>query len=75
MINVSNLSSKSSDNGYLADETDNSVVKSQSNLPPPACFKTCLQCRKENPNPYFQFCYLCFRVSKINKRVILFIFF
>ncbi|XP_050428015.1 E3 ubiquitin-protein ligase Mdm2-like isoform X2 [Adelges cooleyi] len=50
-----------SDNSYFPDETDVQNVDSKSNLPPPACFKTCLKCKKQNPNPYFQYCYKCFR--------------
>ncbi|XP_060859946.1 protein Mdm4-like [Metopolophium dirhodum] len=49
------------DNGYNPDDTDGRVTTPKTDLPPPACFKTCLQCRKENPNPYFQYCFVCFR--------------
>ncbi|KAL4127250.1 hypothetical protein QTP88_011429 [Uroleucon formosanum] len=46
--------------GYCPEDTDGRVTP-KTDLPPPACFKTCLQCRKENPNPYFQYCFVCFR--------------
>lgn len=49
------------DNGYNPEDTDGRVNTPKTDLPPPACFKTCLQCRKENPNPYFQYCFVCFR--------------
>ncbi|XP_022175656.1 E3 ubiquitin-protein ligase Mdm2-like isoform X2 [Myzus persicae] len=50
------------DHGYLPDDTDVCQVSNpKTDLPPPACFQQCLQCRKENPNPYFQYCFVCFR--------------
>lgn len=52
-----------SDPGYLPDDHDNEVSVPKTKLPPPACFKTCLQCLKENSNPYFQYCHTCFKVS------------
>ncbi|VVC36879.1 Zinc finger, RING/FYVE/PHD-type [Cinara cedri] len=58
---ILNELSNSSDNGYLPDDTDIQGAIKCTNLPPPACFQTCLQCRKENPNPYFQYCFICFR--------------
>ncbi|KAF0757715.1 E3 ubiquitin-protein ligase Mdm2-like [Aphis craccivora] len=48
------------DNGHNED-TDYQSTTPNINLPPPACFPKCLQCLKENENPYFQFCYTCFR--------------
>lgn len=50
------------DNGYCADDTDGQIASSsKTTLPPPACFKNCLQCHNKNPNPYFQYCFVCFR--------------
>ncbi|XP_025192309.1 protein Mdm4-like [Melanaphis sacchari] len=59
--NIINCDKIDTENGYLPDDTDVQVTSSKTHLPPPACFKTCLQCRKENPNPYFQYCFVCFR--------------
>ncbi|XP_016656910.1 uncharacterized protein LOC100162540 isoform X2 [Acyrthosiphon pisum] len=60
--NIINCDDTLQDNGYNPDciDTDGRVTP-KTELPPPACFKTCLQCRKENPNPYFQYCFVCFR--------------
>ncbi|XP_060855675.1 E3 ubiquitin-protein ligase Mdm2-like, partial [Metopolophium dirhodum] len=49
------------DNGYIPDETDVILTTTKTDLPPPAHFIICLQCRKKNPNPHFQYCYVCFR--------------
>lgn len=57
----------SSDNGYLRDDSDVQITKAtrlKTNLNLPARFKTCVQCQKENTNPYFQYCSKCFKVSK-----------
>uniref|UniRef100_A0A2S2NP85 Uncharacterized protein n=2 Tax=Schizaphis graminum TaxID=13262 RepID=A0A2S2NP85_SCHGA len=51
------------DKGYFPDDSDVTLTSSKTKVPPPACFKICLQCKKDNPNPYFQYCYVCFRVS------------
>lgn len=60
----------SSDHGYLPDDSDAQLMNQtipKTNLPFPARFKTCVQCRKPNANPYFQYCHKCFRVGhKIN---------
>jgi len=52
------------DNGYNED-TDYQLTTSNINLTLPACFRKCLQCGEENSNPYYQFCFICFRVSNI----------
>ncbi|XP_060844266.1 protein Mdm4-like isoform X4 [Rhopalosiphum padi] len=49
------------DKGYFPDDSDVTLTTSKTNAPPPACFKICLQCKKENSNPYFQYCFVCFR--------------
>jgi len=38
------------------------TVPKTTTLPTPACFRTCVECQKENSNPYFQYCHTCFRV-------------
>lgn len=62
---ANDISEHSDGTGYFPeniDETDdqNGVSKKR---PPPACFKKCVQCQKLNPNPYFQYCLSCYRVS------------
>lgn len=67
-----------SDNGYLPSNSDVQVTKAtipKTNLPLPARFKTCVQCRKQNSNPYFQYCCQCFKVSKSVRLVYLIMLF
>uniref|UniRef100_A0A2S2Q676 Uncharacterized protein n=1 Tax=Sipha flava TaxID=143950 RepID=A0A2S2Q676_9HEMI len=52
-----------SDIGYLPDDSDTKLSLQKNKWPTPACFKKCLQCLKENSNPYFQYCFTCFKVS------------
>ncbi|XP_060847153.1 LOW QUALITY PROTEIN: E3 ubiquitin-protein ligase Mdm2-like [Rhopalosiphum padi] len=40
------------------------LTTSNINLTLPACFRKCLQCGEENSNPYYQFCFICFRYRK-----------
>lgn len=54
----------SNDNGYSPDDTEGGIQLSTpgtKELYP--CFKTCLMCKANNTNPYFQYCHKCFRVS------------
>lgn len=54
------------DNGHSPNNSDVQLTKAttpKTNLPLPARFKTCVQCRKQNDDPYFQFCNKCFKVS------------
>jgi len=51
-------------NGYTPDDTDIQVTTPETNILIPACFDTCLMCKKKNCNPHFQFCYECFRYRK-----------
>lgn len=53
-----------SDKGYIPDECDDQITNTKIVLPP-ACFQKCVQCLKENPNPHFQCCYICYRVSSL----------
>jgi len=48
------------DNGYSPDDTDSQDTILKKNLPS-ACFKKCSRCKKENTNPYYQFCDDCFK--------------
>ncbi|XP_025424895.1 E3 ubiquitin-protein ligase Mdm2-like isoform X2 [Sipha flava] len=50
-----------SDIGYLPDDSDTKLSLQKNKWPTPACFKKCLQCLKENSNPYFQYCFTCFK--------------
>ncbi|VVC25445.1 Zinc finger, RING-type,Zinc finger, RING/FYVE/PHD-type [Cinara cedri] len=45
---------------YFPEDTDG-IPETSLDLLPPFCFKNCLQCRKENDNPYFQFCFSCYK--------------
>lgn len=52
------------DEGYLPDLSDSAADSNwRLKWPTPACFQNCLQCGKTNPNPFFQYCHVCFRVS------------
>lgn len=37
----------------------------------PVYFKTCLQCKEENPDPHYQYCAKCFRVSEFYKFILI----
>lgn len=52
------------DEGYLPEDVSDSPDSNwRLKWPPPACFRDCLQCGKSNTNPFFQYCYKCFKVS------------
>lgn len=80
-IIIFNETTYSSDSdGYSPEDKDiQGTIKKTHAIPPPACFRTCLQCGKENPNPYFQYCFKCYRVSNhlfyIGSQFLFFIFF
>ncbi|XP_025410147.1 uncharacterized protein LOC112683357 isoform X2 [Sipha flava] len=51
----------SNDNGYLPEDSIDIKLSTPETKVLYPCFKTCLMCKKNNTNPFFQFCNKCFR--------------